>query len=303
MKTEKSNDDILQDQLLNQICTNDDSTSVVPLAIVPSEAREDPLQEEFLTKFTFEELKATRRLQSEWVQRCTETDVMKNAIIKGNLDNVKWIWKQNSNDWDNYKDVNIFFPLAARKGHFEVLKWLHAQNCPEGSIKVNDASTSQTNAFSMAAGYGSLEMIKWLKEKGYEGDEWSFGAAAKNTGSLDKLKWLKEVGCVWNGNSSWNMVRHGSLENIIWAKDSGLTFEANSYMAAAEIGNLKIMKWLKNNGVPMDGRCFAMAAKHGNMEMMKWLVEQNCPWSKDGGKEAAEYARKMLKWLKTNKIV
>ena len=64
IKTEEScNDDNLQDQLLNQN-TNDDSTSVLPSAIVPSEPREDPLQGEFLTKFTFKELQATRRLQS-----------------------------------------------------------------------------------------------------------------------------------------------------------------------------------------------------------------------------------------------
>ena len=53
----------------------------------------------------------------------------------------------------------------------------------------------------------------------------------------------------------------------------------------------------------MDEECFDMAAQHGNMEMMKWLVEQNCPWSKEGCKAAADYARQMLKWLKSNKMV
>ena len=129
----------------------------------------------------------------EWVQRCTETNVMKDAIRNGNLDNVKWIWNQNSN-WDDYEDVNIFFSLAAKKGHFEILKWLHEQNCPEGSRTISPINLSQMNAFSMAAEYGSSEIMKWLKEKSYEWDQWILPSAAIN-GNFKNIKWLKDVGC------------------------------------------------------------------------------------------------------------
>ena len=60
----------------------------------------------------------------------------------------------------------------------------------------------------MAAGYGSLEMMKWLKEKGYEFDMVTFGCASEN-GNLDNLKWLKENGCTWNVETGYEMVRYG----------------------------------------------------------------------------------------------
>ena len=64
--------------------------------ITQTNEHEDLFQDDFcMLKFTFDELRSTRRLQSEHVQHCTETNVMKEAIEKGNLDNMTWIWESN----------------------------------------------------------------------------------------------------------------------------------------------------------------------------------------------------------------
>ena len=44
---------------------------------------------------------------------------------------------------------------------------------------------------SMAALFGSLEMMHWLKENGYEFNMEAFDCASQNV-NLDNLKWLKE---------------------------------------------------------------------------------------------------------------
>ena len=246
----------------------------------------------FLTKFTFEELLATRRLQSEWVYHCTETNSMQEAIAEGNLDNVKWIWGKKAN-WDEYEGVKKYLSLAAEKGHFEVLKWLHEVKCPEEK----NTCWGGKNVMSMAALFGSLEMMRWLKEKGYKFDRWTFRCASKN-GNLDNLKWLKENGCSWFICADNEMVRHGSLKNIIWAKENGMKFSRRAYVIAAGIGNMKIMQWLKDDGIPMNAECFEAAAQRGDMEMMKWLEENNCPWNEETYKAAVCYGRQMLSWLK-----
>ena len=250
-----------------------------------------------LNTFTFNELQATRRLQSDWVRHCTFTNTMKCAIEKGNLDNVRWIWKQNEK-WSAYVDVDVYFTLATRNGHFNLLKWLHDSKCPEGVYKDPDMGYD-TNAFSMAATFGSLTIMRWLKDNGYCWDQYTF-AHASSEGSLENLKWLKEDGCSWNEKAGYNMVVHGDFDNIVWAKANGITFDADSYIAAAKTGNMKIMKWLKENDVPMNEKCFAMAAEQGNIKMMQWLKWNNCPWSEKTYQEAVDHGSRILKWLTNN---
>ena len=46
---------------------------------------------------------------------------MKKAIEIGNLDNVTWIWANNTN-WEYFQDVDEYFTLAVLLGHFKVVK-------------------------------------------------------------------------------------------------------------------------------------------------------------------------------------
>ena len=48
-----------------------------------------------------------------------------------------------------------------------------------------------------AAGRGDLEMLKWLRAKGYPWDARACAWAAKG-GHLEVLKWLRAEGCPWD---------------------------------------------------------------------------------------------------------
>ena len=250
----------------------------------------------YLTKCTFEQLQGTRKYQSEWVQKCTEGMEMKDALQKGNLENMKWIWNQKKK-WEAIDCVDELFPLAAKMGYFEILKWLHEIKCPEG-INIRDEFAG-SSAFSMAAKTGSLEMMKWLNDHGYEWDENTFDYAAVN-GSLENMMWLKESGCNWNEDTCYCILRHGNLQNVIWSKQNGFVFDEYSYVAAAEAGNLKVMQWLHEQGVPMNAKCFEMAAQQGNIKMMQWLKAHHCPVNKETLKYAIFHMHQMKKWLNDN---
>ena len=71
---------------------------------------------------------------------------------------------------------------AAKKGHLEIVKWLH-ENRTEGCT---------TAAMNCAARNGHLEVVKWLHENRTEGcTEWAMDLAAEN-GHLDVVKWLND---------------------------------------------------------------------------------------------------------------
>ena len=75
--------------------------------------------------------------------------------------------------------------------------------CPEGEYTCSDDYCHDTNAMSMAADFGNLEMMKWLNEKGYDFDNYTFVHALRN-GNMDNLKWLKAMGCEWDSSRASN---------------------------------------------------------------------------------------------------
>ena len=76
---------------------------------------------------------------------------------------------------------------AARRGDFELLKWLRFdQERPLG-----------LDVCSEAAGGGFLEILIWARENGCEWDEDTCAKAAEG-GHLEVLKWARENGCDWD---------------------------------------------------------------------------------------------------------
>ena len=73
---------------------------------------------------------------------------------------------------------------AARRGDFELLKWLH----------FDQERPLRWRVCSEAAGGGFLEILKWARENGCGWDGWTCANAAEG-GHLEVLKWAVENGC------------------------------------------------------------------------------------------------------------
>ena len=123
---------------------------------------------------------------------------------------------------------------AAKKGHVEVLKWLH-ENRSEGCSEL---------AMNRAA---NLTILQFLHENRTEGcTEEAMGNAAFN-GDLDMVKWLHQhrtEGCT--NNAMDQSSEH--LEVIKWLhynRTEGCTEWAMDN--AADFGNFETLKWLHEN--------------------------------------------------------
>jgi hypothetical protein len=74
---------------------------------------------------------------------------------------------------------------AARDGHFSVVKWLHPH-------KYN------TNRMcDFAALGGKMDILRWLRENGYEWGPNTCAQAARK-GNLECLMWARQNGCYWD---------------------------------------------------------------------------------------------------------
>ena len=62
----------------------------------------------------------------------------------------------------------------------------------------------------IAAKEGNMDILKWLKENGYNWEPGTCAAAARE-GHLEALKWLRENGCEWDRNSM-----NAVAQKVIW---------------------------------------------------------------------------------------
>ena len=169
--------------------------------------------DEMLMKYCdYETLCNTRELQSTRIRRCTRFDDMEKAIEAGNLENAKWIAR--NDEWE--KKGSECFRVASQFGHLDCLKWLS---------RVLGPSSFEREGFlyHFAAIGGHLGICIWLLDNGYELDVMSFNGVAAS----------------------------GNVEVMEWCMQNGATFDDWTFKYAAQSDNIEALEYLKFNNCPL----------------------------------------------------
>jgi hypothetical protein len=212
------------------------------------------------------------------------------AIMYGNLDD-RW-----------NKQV---CPTAAREGHFDVLKWAHAQGLPFGSWTL-----------WRAVERGHLEISKWLVEKGARLTS-ELSLLAATNGHLNILQWMGLADFEEKVAVCMRAAKAGHLPILKWAleiegavplKYSIINIDVNIHIRihdnickeAAANGHLEILKWAKAEKCPHVSICTNAASK-GHLDVLKWARENGCSWNADVCAGAAIGGHlEVLKWARAH---
>ncbi len=142
------------------------------------------------------------------------------------------------------------FCAAAQAGHLDVIHFLHGE-CGEGLSE---------SAFAAAAGSRSLPTAMWLLQAGCPTDSRAYRDAAQ-AGDAAMVQWLAlEVGCPWDEDTVWKVVKY-------WGARIGSS-SSNSDLEAA-------VRALVQAGCPVtDIRCMYRLAARGNLPLLRYLHEE-----------------------------
>ena len=139
-------------------------------------------------------------------------------------------------------------------GSVALAKWALAEGCPR--VRAPGFYTM----VHAAAGYGHLELVKWLcGEGGFEMDEYVMVRAAES-GNLELVRWLRGEGCDWG---------------------------AETCRLAAAGGWLGVLQWLRANGCPWDAKTCSFAVAYSRVEVLRWARENGCEWDAETRNTAA----------------
>jgi hypothetical protein len=177
-----------------------------------------------------------------------------------------------------------------------------------------------------AAAGGQLDMLVFLRERGFSLDGLTYEAAAEGD-HLDVVMFLCEHGCPGaeraccaaasrghlrilevlhargacplTGLVLWHAVYRGQLEVVTWLRQRGCPWGHGTMGTAASAGNLQMVQLLRAQGCPLGEEACWNAVWHGHLEVLQFLVEQGCPIDVEGCLKVADKHPACRDWLKT----
>eukprot|EP00026_Physarum_polycephalum_P019740 Phypoly_transcript_21899.p1 GENE.Phypoly_transcript_21899~~Phypoly_transcript_21899.p1 ORF type:complete len:209 (+),score=34.27 Phypoly_transcript_21899:74-628(+) len=110
---------------------------------------------------------------------------------------------------------NLFWPVIARSGNLEALKYVHEKGC-----------TWKDTECEIAATHGHVAMLKYAHENGCSWHASTCSAAAAG-GHLDCLRYAHENGCAWDEKTTLHAFKRGNLDCLRYALENGCPFNPN----------------------------------------------------------------------------
>ena len=191
---------------------------------------------------------------------------------------------------------------AALQGSVEILRWLMEEKGWEPNVLTG----------GWAGMGGSIEVLEYLRERGYQFDGKACGGKASDGaargGHLEALKFLRGLDppCPWSSYTCCLAAKGGHLDVLKWCRSQKPPCRWSSGMCAtaAERGHLDVLKWCRTKIPPCPwsaGTCSG-AACGGHLDVLKWLRAQTppCPWTDQACVQAAYGGHlEVLKWLRS----
>jgi hypothetical protein len=173
-------------------------------------------------------------------QGCQLNDrVFLNAVKSGNLDILKWIYRE----YPTLSKTNLQISIwAVYRDHLDVLEWL----------KISNFTIDYTTVIS-AIKYGRLKILKWLFAQNYHHlIPSSVDPIGYANDHIEIIKWLQEQGYQLNPNILSTHIEINHLSTLIWLFENGCKLPKKLYKRPIENEDIEILNWLLENGCPFD---------------------------------------------------
>jgi hypothetical protein len=203
--------------------------------------------------------------------------------------------------------VNLGFPLdpqcqflqnrAGRVADIETLVELHEQYHMPYTKEVS----------SGAAVSGLLCKLQWLldeKQQCLQPD--NLDCFAVQAPTLDVLKWLKQRGCVFTAGTCSAAAKSSRAASVLkYLHSEGAPFDAETMATAINFQELPLLQWLHDQGCPLSKEAAVAASKMKDLRALGWLHSIGCPCDFEDICFAGllNGSTSLLQWVKDNDIV
>jgi len=130
--------------------------------------------------------------------------------------------------------------------------------------------------FADLTSLGKLNLIKKLRERGFECDERVMTVAA-HKGNMEILEYGHINRLPVSKYASAQAAMKNRYNIIIWLSDRNYPLDETTCAFAASEGHLHLLKKLREDGFPWDRMTPFMALTYGHLETFNWAMANGCP--------------------------
>lgn len=253
----------------------------------------------------YDTLERYRSLQSNYIKRLTQFNSLILAAKHGNIENIKWLFKNSL-----YKQVQdkILYQLsrenprfnilhmgqllrhirakAIKNGHFDTFLYLNEKQTELSrliSIKTKYPIEDHIHdpiIFDTAAQNGNIETMKWLETNNYPCGVFTFSEAVK-TGNIKTMEYLLSINCPMGLLIMNVAIKTGNIETIKWLLKNGCEPSFTGFCEAIRYNHYHLLEFLKREQFILTTYCVEAAAREKNTKIIEWLFKNNCPLDVD----------------------
>jgi hypothetical protein len=151
---------------------------------------------------------------------------------------------------------------AAESGSFSKMQWLlDEQQCPE---------PDNLDCFAVYA--PTLDMLKWLKQRGRVFTADTCSAAAISTRAGTVLQYLHSEGAPFDANTMFTAICYQELPLMQWLYEHGCPLSERAALASYE--DVQLLSWLHSQGCPCNYHELCLrAAEGGYIDTLQWVKD------------------------------
>jgi hypothetical protein len=196
------------------------------------------------------------------------------AIKLGDLNLVKFLY---SIEIQFFNDI---FEIAVDYKNAEIIRFLYTI----------DACDNNWNLMNIAAGTGSIELMQFFHEEGYEYNDLVFREACEY-GHLEAVKFLYNMGIKGDSLAMYYAIESNHLDIIKFMVEIKMDYVDTLINLASSYGRLEICKFLYNSGFKFTSETIDCACMSSNLELVKYLYRNGLKFTDNAMKYAIKYDR------------
>jgi hypothetical protein len=150
---------------------------------------------------------------------------------------------------------------AAESGSVRKLQWLlDEQQCPQAADICSSAASAPT-----------IEILKWLKQRGCVLTADLYADAAMSRFAANTLRYLHHEGVPLNDRAMISAARTQKVPVLQWLYEHGCPLSREAVLSASQRKDPQALSWLHSIGCPCDYYFFVcqVAASHGNISTLR----------------------------------
>lgn len=161
--------------------------------------------------------------------------------------------------------------LAARYGHLPILQWLRGRACAWDRSECMEAAIEHDHA----------DIVEWMLPHIDAIHSEKLCAQMAAHGRLGLLQMIWSRGYARDEWVCTMAAKGGHLDVLQWARQAGCQWSHWTSAFAAIGGHLCVTQWLYANGCPWDEATATFAAELGHLPVLEWVCSMGCPWNRE----------------------